>query len=419
MVTKTNNRMIDGATVNVVDFGADPTGALDSTAAIQNALDSGLNVYFAEGSYSISDSIRVKTSRQNLSMRGATLVPTSNDFHGIIIEADVDYVVINGGWINFPSAGTGNGLELELGNHNCRFTDMVVNNANVGFNSPQLSFLQEYVMCRANFCNEAFYIKGSRNNGSGNGTTLRMSQCYANSCVQGFNIVEMNEVNLDTCAIDNNPSVTGAFVTINLCTTVNITNLAFENEPAITGSRWQGLFIISTQSVRVNGLKMLFNTATSSHFIARLSGVRNINFFGLTLKATTMSRFYLSNNLGINTRIRRESWTDTDFGDDTSANNGTFEILNDDVSSAIVAGSITTTGSSNIPTGIAGLSQGSVVITLEDSSAYVVPVIRDVFSNGDVAVNFWNLDTGSGDNTTPYKVHWMAARNVNPIELVG
>ena len=39
-LTKVSYSMVRGAPVNVVDFGADPTGATDSTAAIQAALDS-------------------------------------------------------------------------------------------------------------------------------------------------------------------------------------------------------------------------------------------------------------------------------------------------------------------------------------------------------------------------------------------
>lgn len=40
-LTKATNKMISGAPANVLDFGADPTGATDSTAAFQAAIDSG------------------------------------------------------------------------------------------------------------------------------------------------------------------------------------------------------------------------------------------------------------------------------------------------------------------------------------------------------------------------------------------
>ena len=41
-LTKAHNRMITGAQVNVLDYGADPTGAVDSTSAIQAAIDASL-----------------------------------------------------------------------------------------------------------------------------------------------------------------------------------------------------------------------------------------------------------------------------------------------------------------------------------------------------------------------------------------
>jgi hypothetical protein len=43
--------MIQGAPVNVLDYGADPTGTNDSTAAINAAIASGKSVYFPRGTY--------------------------------------------------------------------------------------------------------------------------------------------------------------------------------------------------------------------------------------------------------------------------------------------------------------------------------------------------------------------------------
>lgn len=42
-LTKAHNRMIDGSSINVVDYGADPTGVADSTSAIQTAIYAGLS----------------------------------------------------------------------------------------------------------------------------------------------------------------------------------------------------------------------------------------------------------------------------------------------------------------------------------------------------------------------------------------
>lgn len=71
-LTKVSYSMINGAYVNVLDFGADPTGVADSRAAIQAALDyayaQGVGtshsnqpvVYLPTGSYKITDSLILK-----------------------------------------------------------------------------------------------------------------------------------------------------------------------------------------------------------------------------------------------------------------------------------------------------------------------------------------------------------------------
>jgi len=60
-LTKVTYSMIDGAPNNVLDYGADPTGAADSTTAIQNAIDAGDSVYFPAGTYIFSNSTFTKS----------------------------------------------------------------------------------------------------------------------------------------------------------------------------------------------------------------------------------------------------------------------------------------------------------------------------------------------------------------------
>jgi hypothetical protein len=50
-LTKVTYSMIEGAPVNVLDFGADPTGVADSTTAIQAAVSAGTHVVFPFGTY--------------------------------------------------------------------------------------------------------------------------------------------------------------------------------------------------------------------------------------------------------------------------------------------------------------------------------------------------------------------------------
>lgn len=59
--------MINGASANVLDFGADPTGAADSAAAFQAALDSGSEcVWIPVGTYRFNSGITITNSGQTL-----------------------------------------------------------------------------------------------------------------------------------------------------------------------------------------------------------------------------------------------------------------------------------------------------------------------------------------------------------------
>jgi hypothetical protein len=53
-LTKATYSMIEGAAANILDFGADPTGVADSTAAIQAAQQASKYVYCPPGDYSIA-----------------------------------------------------------------------------------------------------------------------------------------------------------------------------------------------------------------------------------------------------------------------------------------------------------------------------------------------------------------------------
>lgn len=80
-LTKATYSMIVGAPANVLDYGADPTGVSDSTAAIQSAIDAAATVYIPAGTYLISSSL---TLHGNLTIQGesknATIIKASSGF---------------------------------------------------------------------------------------------------------------------------------------------------------------------------------------------------------------------------------------------------------------------------------------------------------------------------------------------------
>ena len=62
-LTKAHNRMIEGAAVNVKDFGAVGDGVTDDTAAIQAAIDSGAeSIFFPSGTYNITDGLDISSN---------------------------------------------------------------------------------------------------------------------------------------------------------------------------------------------------------------------------------------------------------------------------------------------------------------------------------------------------------------------
>ena len=81
-LTKATYSMILGAPANVLDFGADPTGAANSAASIQAAMDASKSVYFPAGTYLVQTKL-VPTQAVDLIGAGresVTLQLKVNDF---------------------------------------------------------------------------------------------------------------------------------------------------------------------------------------------------------------------------------------------------------------------------------------------------------------------------------------------------
>ena len=72
-LTKVSYSMITGAPVNVLDYGADPTGVANSTTAIQAAVDAGSAVYFPAGTYQITH-VDLNSNNQIIGEGWATII---------------------------------------------------------------------------------------------------------------------------------------------------------------------------------------------------------------------------------------------------------------------------------------------------------------------------------------------------------
>lgn len=85
-LTKVSFSMIDGAWVNVLDYGADSSGTNDSYAAIQAAIDTGKSVFFPDGTYLLSAGLVLAASNVAIIGYGATLKWMANRTFGTRFE---------------------------------------------------------------------------------------------------------------------------------------------------------------------------------------------------------------------------------------------------------------------------------------------------------------------------------------------
>jgi len=119
-LTKVSYSMITGAPVNVLDYGADPTGATDSTVAIQAALDSGgAVIFFPYGTYKIAGgaspsatTLIVPSTVYELRGEGGFRTPTQLNFTGTNYAGtafDIQSTNIRSVSNLYLNTGTGNG----------------------------------------------------------------------------------------------------------------------------------------------------------------------------------------------------------------------------------------------------------------------------------------------------------------------
>lgn len=250
-LTKVSYSMITGAVVNVLDYGADPTGVADSTAAIQNAINYaatrgpssvGNVVYIPPGEYKTTSTITTGTTSPlgQVALIGAGIYATS-------IKPDGDFTVLNvvtsyaesGNFAiewpvtaaaSIPSTRVG----VEIGNGNFQFSYATLKNITVlyayrGFimrdwtdqplGSAYLCTLQQLTAFRC--ADWGFYL-----NSKTGSTTLRMIHCYvrgdtsAGGGVQygkGVYITNFNDIYTEQLAIDQCLDQWVRFVNYNVC----------------------------------------------------------------------------------------------------------------------------------------------------------------------------------------------------------
>lgn len=135
------NRIFDGP-VNVLWFGADHTGSQDSSASIQNALNTGKSVHICSGNYRITTQLNVTTKGQKITGDGWGSV-TGGATTRIFSSSDITFFRVTADYVQFNSIffeSTASSLDKPhihfVGDSfpsvdHCRFT-AVANTASIG-----------------------------------------------------------------------------------------------------------------------------------------------------------------------------------------------------------------------------------------------------------------------------------------------
>ena len=154
-LTKVSYSMITGAPANVLDYGADPTGATSSHTAFANALLSGANyVYVPPGTYTMNNIVSISITNNVVFYGEGTITynGASNNNPWFSIEVSNNTLTVKGLTFNGGDLITG-GLR-------------VYNTASPSSNTLPNLYIQEntfifFKMNTANIWNNAVYIAGS------------------------------------------------------------------------------------------------------------------------------------------------------------------------------------------------------------------------------------------------------------------
>jgi hypothetical protein len=235
-LTKASYSMINGAVLNVLDYGADSTGATDSTSAIQTALNAaaalnGCILFFPRGTYTCANTLSLPSivvglslvgeGADNTNLGGSRIVYTgasANDF----FKMDV----LNTRWCNIRmldirgtnASATGNLISVSIFNGNiedCHFSMVSVANDVVNIN--------ESIDFKITRC----YVRGGIANVAGN-----------------IN----NAVIFDQCDFGGQ---TNYAVGLNIPSGVTFTGCTFE--PDATGAKANGIYVEDGNGVTVQG----------------------------------------------------------------------------------------------------------------------------------------------------------------------
>jgi len=216
-LTKTTNSMISGASVNVLDFGADPTGVADSLAAFNQALAFGNYVVVPIGTYKVTGTINIVAGKSfvGFGVSGAAghqerpkIVPTAA-VTGCVLEVEGTFNWIQGIFID--GAATSGVVAIRVGNvalaNLAHFTHVEANNF-YGAGGKCLQIINNvgltFQYCRFNKAQQCAEI-GALATTSGAPTTVQFYNCQFREAVGvGISIARGFQLSFIDCLFEAN-----------------------------------------------------------------------------------------------------------------------------------------------------------------------------------------------------------------------
>jgi hypothetical protein len=200
--------------LNVCAFGADATGTLDSTPAIQAAINaavymSGNIVFFPPGVYQITSALMINS---NITLQGTSRFNTiiqqlNNNVNGLSwTGSNLQYVNIRDLTIQGTgTGGTGTGISLTpVSGPNPNAIGVHLENVRIrnwggnGF-AAQLLIVSQFDNVFVESCANGFSLTGTVN------TAVVFNSCYAKGCTgRGYDLENLTYCTLNGCASDSN-----------------------------------------------------------------------------------------------------------------------------------------------------------------------------------------------------------------------
>lgn len=266
--------------------GADPTGAADSTAAIQAAINAASSVgsgtvYFPAGTYKTSSALVIYSGiTLQGDGEGSTTVKqvttTANGIQGV----DVSYLAIRDLTLSGPGSGSGNGVSLtRSANSNIPYCEISnVQSAtfgNCGFKADVLIVSHVSGCIARSNGGDGFQFTST----AGNTTSLSLDSCYANANTgTGYELDSAVYCSMSGCAADNN--VGGGYALYG-CQAVSLNGCGSESNTG-TALLMSGGTGNSVHGLWVNVNKQYGIHVTASETFATLEGCVEFSASGAT-----------------------------------------------------------------------------------------------------------------------------------------